>query len=215
MALAAHIKVTGDSVGPATGVLKGTAKSIENATWQLSGSGKVSNISIKEHLLSQGKLVGETSVVAGKILEAAQHTYEGIVAMNENQKECNGLLKELVAGQKLAMERVATGGGQASSAAVPPMSPSHPTPAGGAGHSTGIPAAFGGVGGTDPVRRIRGTNLPQPPLAPVAPASAPATLGTTGMERDRAVAPGFKRTRLENGQYPTVPESWIPEDPTI
>ena len=70
------------------------------------------------------------------------------------------------------------------------------------------------VGGTDPVRRIPVTNLPQPPLVPTAPASAPATLGTTAMERDRAVAPG-KRMRLENGQYLAVPESWTPEDPTI
>ena len=143
-------------------------------------------------------------------LEATQNAYEGIVAMNENQKEGNLLLKELVAGQKLAMDRVAAGGGQASSAGTfPPAPPAHPILAGGAGHSTGVPAAFGGVGGTDPAPRIPGTNLPQPPLAPAALAGAPATL----MERE---APqGFKRFRLANGQYLTVPESWIPEDPSI
>ena len=81
-----------------------------------------------------------------------------------------------LAGQKLAMDRVAAGGGQASSAAaIPPAPPAHPTPAGGAGHSTGVPAAFGGVGGTDPVPRIPATNLPQPPLVPATPAGAPAT----------------------------------------
>ena len=193
------------------------AKSLENAAWQASGSGKMANTPIKEHLLSQGKLIGETSVVAGKILEAAKHTYEGIVAMNENQKEGNLLLKELVAGQKLAMERVAAGGGQAASpAACPPVTPASTIPAGGgAGYSTGIPAAFGGTGGTDPVPRIPGTNLPQPPLVPAVPAAAPATLGTTAMERDRDVAPGFKRMKLANGQYLTVPESWMPEDPSI
>ena len=53
--------------------------------------------------------------------------------MNENQKEDNLLLKELVAGQKLAMDRVVAGGGQASSAAaIPPAPPAHPIPAGGA-----------------------------------------------------------------------------------
>ena len=152
LALAARLKVSGDSVGPATNVLKQIAKSVENATWQLSGSGKVANMSIKEQLLSQGKLVGETSVLIGKILEAAQHTYKGIVAMNENQKECNGLLKELVAGQKLAIDRVATGGGQAASpAACPPVTPGPTIPAGGAGYATGVPAAFGGPGPADPV----------------------------------------------------------------
>ena len=65
LALAAHIKVTGDSAVPVTSALKGIAKSVENATWQLSGSGKVTNISIKDLLLSQGKLVGETSVSGG------------------------------------------------------------------------------------------------------------------------------------------------------
>ena len=63
--------------------------------------------------------------------------------------------------------------------------------------------------------RTPGTTLPKPPPVPNAPGAAPATLGTTGVERDRAVAPGFKRMRLENGQYLTVPESWIPEDPSI
>ena len=164
LALATHMKVSGDSAVPVTSALKGIVKSLENATWQLSGSGKVTNISIKEHLLSQGKLVGETSVLAGKTLEAIQNAYEGIVAMNENQKEGNLLLKELVVGQKLALERVAAGGEQASSAAIPPAPPARPIPAGGAGlgHSTGVPAAFGGVGGTDPVPRIPRTNLPQP-----------------------------------------------------
>ena len=164
LALAAHIKVAGDAAAPVTSALKGMAKGLENATWQLSGSGKVTNISIKDHLLSQGKLLGETSVLAGKTLDAIANACEGIVAMNETQKESNLLLKELVAGQKLAMDRVVSGGGHASTAAAfPPVPPANPIPAGGAGHSTGVPAAFGGVGGTDPVNpvpRIPGTNLP-------------------------------------------------------
>ena len=114
-------------------------KSLENTAWQLSGSGKVANISIQDHLLSQGKLLGETSVLAGKTLDAITNACEGILAMNETQKESNLLLKELVAGQKLAMDRVVTGGGHASTAAAfPPVPPANPIPAGGAGHSTGV-----------------------------------------------------------------------------
>ena len=197
---------------PVTATLKSVTKSLENTAWQFSGSGKVANISIKDHLLSQGKLLGETSVLAGKTLDAITNACEGILAINETRKESNLLLKELVAGQKLAMDRVVTGGALPG-AAFPPMAPSPPNPVGGAGHSTGVPAAFGGVGGIDPVPCIPGTNLPQPPLVPAAPASVPASLGTSAMERE--APPGFKRFRLANGQYLTVPESWTPEDPLI
>ena len=93
------------------------------------------------------------------------------------------------------------------------MTPPPPNPLAGASHQTGLPAAFGGVGGSDSVPRIPGTNLPQPPLVPTAPASVPASLGTSAMEREAPA--GFKRFRLANGQYLTVPESWTPEDPAI
>ena len=56
LALAAHTKVAGNAAVPVTSALKGMAKSSENATWQLSGSGKVTNI--KDHLLSRDKCLG-------------------------------------------------------------------------------------------------------------------------------------------------------------
>ena len=38
-------------------------------------------------------------------LEAIKNMYEGIVALNENQKEGNGLLKELIEGQRMALRQ--------------------------------------------------------------------------------------------------------------
>ena len=100
LALAAHIKVAGDAAAPVTATLKSMTKSLENTAWQLSGSGKVANCSVKDHLLSQGKLLGEASITATKTLEVLSSACEGILSINDTQKETNLLLKELVAGQK-------------------------------------------------------------------------------------------------------------------
>ena len=55
LALSANIKVNGENAGPILAVLRQLSKNIENATWQVSGSGKLSNMSMKEQMLSQGK----------------------------------------------------------------------------------------------------------------------------------------------------------------
>ena len=115
------------------------------------------------------------------------------------------------------MDRVGKGG-VAASVYQPAVSPQPSNPLAGASNQPGVPAAFRDVGtggGSGTVPRIPGTDLPQPPppLVPSAPASVPATLGTSTMERDAPA--GFKRLRLATGHYLTVPESWAPEEPTI
>ena len=164
----------------------------------------MANISIKEHLLSQGKLVGETSVLTGKALEAIQNTYEGIVAMNENQKEGNSLLKELIEGQRIALRQATQNILQQTSAQQPYQAPS--VAMGSQGTST-IPAAFQNP--PPAVAKIPGTNIPH--AAAIAARSKPGTAPTTPAEDSERMAPGFKRVKLADGQYMTIPKNWQPD----
>ena len=162
LALTAHVKVNGDNAGPILNVLRQLAKNIENSTWQVAGSGKLSNISTKEQLLSQGKVLGENNALLTKGLEHSQRTYEGLVALNENVKEGNQLLKELIEGQRMAL-RQATQNIVRQQTSPPPPLQGPPVAMGSPGAST-IPAAFQNPAlGVD---KIPGTRLPQPPAVP-------------------------------------------------
>ena len=121
LALTAHVKVNGDNAGPNLNVLRQLSKNIENATWQVAGSGKLSNISMKEQLLSQGKVLGESNALLAKGVENSQRTYEGVIALNENVKEGNQLLKELIEGQRLAIRHAAQNIAQQQASTPPPL----------------------------------------------------------------------------------------------
>ena len=119
--------------------------------------------------MSQGKLLGETSVTATKCMEGLASLCEGFDGLQEGQKETNTLLRELIECQKTALKEPV----QPQVAAPPLMNPgfSSATPPG------GLPAAYQNV----PVHWIPGTDLPRPMPAgggntPTTP--APATLGT-------------------------------------
>ena len=49
----------------------------------LGGSGKLVNCSLKEHMLSQGKLLGEASVTATKSFEVLASLCEGVDGLQE------------------------------------------------------------------------------------------------------------------------------------
>ena len=201
LALTAHVKVNGDNGGPILAVLKQISKNIENATWQVAGQGKISNMSIKEQLLSQGKVAGETQVLTGKALEAIKNMYEGVVALNENQKEGNQLLKELIEGQRMALRQATQNIMQQQTSAPPPYQA--PSVAMGSQGGSTIPAAFQHP--PPAVAKIPGTSLPQPPVLPDrSPGTAPAT------PTDDSVAPGFKRVKLA-GSFMTIPKGWQPD----
>ena len=204
LALAAHVKVNGDNAGPILNVLRQLSKNVENATWQVAGSGKLSNISMKEQLLSQGKVLGESNALLAKGVENSQRTYEGVIALNENVKEGNQLLKELIEGQRLAIRHSAQKIAQQQAATPPPLQ-APPVSMGSPGVST-IPAAFQnpalGVG------KIAGTSLPQPPAVPE---RHPGVTPTTPMDDP---APGFKKVKLADGSTMTIPKGWQP-DPNL
>ena len=201
LALTAHVKVNGDNGGPILAVLKQISKNIENATWQVAGQGKISNMSIKEQLLSQGKVAGETQVLTGKALEAIKNMYEGVIALNKNQKEGNQLLKELIEGQRMALRQATQNIAQQQSSAPPPYQA--PSVALGSQGGSTIPAAFQHP--PPAVAKIPGTNLPQPPVLPDrSPGTAPATPTDDP-------APGFKRVKLADGSFMTIPKGWQPD----
>ena len=113
-----------------------------------------------------------------------------------------------LAGQKLAMDRVAAGGGQASSAAAFPPRPrpiryrqeEQDTRLGSLLHLVELEGQIlYPVSRRRTCRNHRWRQLRQQVLRLL----------------EREAAPGFKRFRFANGQCLTVPESWIPEDPSI
>ena len=204
LALTAHVKVNGDNAGPILNVLRQLSKNVENATWQVAGSGKLSNISMKEQLLSQGKVLGESNALLAKGVENSQRTHEGVIALNENVKEGNQLLKELIEGQRIAIRHAAQNIAQQQASTPPPLQ-APPVSMGSPGAST-IPAAFQnpalGVG------KIPGTSLPQPPAVPE---RHPGVTPATPMDDP---APGFKKVKLADGSVLTIPKGWQP-DPTL
>ena len=157
-------------------------------------------MSIKEQLLSQGKVLGENTELLGKAVETLQHTYEGVVALNENHKEGNQLLKELIEGQRMALRQATQNIAQQQSSAPQPYQA--PSVAMGSPGTGAIPAAF-----QNPplaVAKIPGTNLPQPPVLPDrGPGRALATPTDD--------PPGFKRVKLADGSFMTIPKGWQPD----
>lgn len=195
LGLVAHVKVAGDAANPVLGQLKGISKALENSLWQLGGSGKLANCSVKEHLLSHGKLLGQAAVTATKSFEVLSTLVEGVDALNKTEEETNGLLRELVEGQKLALEKATKGGvtPPAGGMAPPVFPPSMPNVAP-VGSGQGVPAAFqtlgGGSGGCGGVPKIPGPDLPQPPPPMTTnPMSAPPTARLTLWAQALALKP--------------------------
>ena len=127
---------------------------------RVSGSGaKLVNVSVKELLMSQAKVLGESNALLAKEVENSQRTCESVIALNENVKEGNQLPKELIERQRISIRHAAQNIAQ-QQASTPPPVPAPPVSMGCPGSST-IPAAFQnpalGVG------KIPGTTLLQPP----------------------------------------------------
>ena len=205
LALAARIKVNGEQGAPLLAGVKAIQKQLENCAWQVSGSGaKLVNVSVKELLMSHAKVLAESNAQLAKGVEHSQRTYEGVIALNENVKEGNQLLKELIEGQRISIRHAAQNLAQQQASTPPPL-PAPPVSMGSQGAST-IPAAFQnpalGVG------KIPGTSLPQPPAVPE---RRPGVTPATPMDDP---APGFKKVKLADGSTMTIPKGWQP-DPTL
>ena len=219
LGLAAHIKVNGDQGPPLLKEVKAIQKQLDNCAWQLSGSGaKLVNASLKELIMSIAKVLSECSAHLAKGVDHSQRTYEGMIALNENVKEGNQLLKELVEGQRMSLRHATQNLAQqqaqqqAPNLPIPPPAPVPPVSMGSPGVSQGasvIPAAFQNpaLGGG----KLAGTNLPQPPPVPERhPGGTPST-PSTPMDDP---APGFKKVKLADGSTMTIPKGWQP-DPNL
>ena len=70
--------------------------------------------------------------------------------------------------------------------------------------TSAIPAAFQNP--PPAPAKIPGANLPQPPVLPDrSPGTAPAT------PTEDPVAPGFKRVKVADGSFMTIPKGWQPD----
>ena len=159
--------------------------------------------------MSIAKVLSECSAHLAKGVDHSQRTYEGMIALNENVKEGNQLLKELVEGQRMSLRHATQNLAQLSNKLRLPTT----TRAGTAsvdGQSRCqvpvIPAAFQNpaLGGG----KLAGTNLPQPPAVPE---RHPGGTPSTPMDDP---APGFKKVKLADGSTMTIPKGWQP-DPNL
>ena len=217
LALAANIKVNGEQGAPILAAIKAFQKQLENCAWQVSGSGaKLVNVSVKELLMSQGKNIGENTVNTAKSFEILKNMYEGLVALNDSykegtstMKESNTLLKELIEGQKMALRQ--PGIRMAQQTSTPEPFPPIPMTMGTPGTGS-VPAAFQAPAAPPPqsLPRIPGTKLPRPPGRQE---SQPAGTPSTPTE-EADPAPGFKKVKLADGSFMTIPKGWQP-DPSL
>ena len=203
LALAANIKVNGEQGAPILAGIKALQKQLENCAWQVSGSGaKLVNVSVKELLMSQGKNIGENTVNTAKSLEILKNMYQGLVALNDSYKEgtstikeSNTLLKELIEGQKMALRQ--PGVRMAQQTSTPEPFPPIPMTMGLQELDLFLP-------------RIPGTKLPRPPgWQESQPAGTPST-----PTEEADPAPGFKKVKLADGSFMTIPKGWQP-DPSL
>ena len=144
-------------------------------------------------------MLGENTALLGKAVETLQHIYEGVVALNDNHKG-NQLSKELIEGQRMALRQATQNIMQQQASTPPPYQA--PSVAMGSPGTGAIPAAFQNP--APAVTKIPGTNLPKPPGLERSPGTAPATPTDDP-------APGFKRVKLADGSFMTIPKGWQPD----
>lgn len=175
------------------------------------------NCSLKEHMLSQGKLLGEASVTATKSFEVLASLCEGVDGLQETQKETNTLFRELIEGQKMALKE-ATKAPTTAPAFPPQIQPSwqwsYPARCASCIPELGISRNWSSQNPRDRFATAsHGTQCGSTGGRYASYANDPD--GTEALEREGPPGfppPGFKRVRLASGQYMTVPQGWAPDE---
>ena len=140
------------------------AKSLSDIGWQLSGAGKGVNTSVKESLLSLGKLLSQIDANVGRQGKAQEET-------NALLKTLNGLMKSLVDVEQRKTTLVA----QAAKAASTVPANTGPSIAAPASVPASAPAAAAAAPMTVPA--TLGTGVQTPVTPAVAPKLLPTSLG--------------------------------------
>ena len=187
-------------------------KTLENMLWQLSGSGKTVNQSMKDIVLSMAKLIQQSEQHLSRSTRAAEASLEGIDGLEVHLKAIAGHLQKLVDLQSKKPDE--------PKAAGPKMPPPPMAPTTGNAPAPGVPGGMTAPPGAVQPKLMPGSlNPPTPSAFPPSPAfTTPASFTTPafgagifgtpqtpapGATSAPAVpsAPGYKRVRLADGQW--------------
>ena len=183
-----------------------THKTLENMLWQLAGSGKTVNQSMKDIVLSMAKLIQQSEQHLSRGTRAAEASLEGIDGLEVHLKAIGGHLEKLVELQSKKTDE--------PKAAGPKMPPPPMAPTSGNAPAPGVPGGMTAPPGAVQPKLMPGSlNPPTPSAFPPSPPFNTPTFGTgifgtpqtpaPGATSAPAVptAPGYKRVRLADGQW--------------
>ena len=185
---------------------KQTHRTLENLLWQLAGSGKTVNQSMKDIVLSMAKLIQQSEQHLSRGTRAAEASSEGIDGLEVHLKAIGGHLQKLVELQSKKPDE--------PKAAGPKMPPPPMAPTSGNAPAPGVPGGMNAPQGAVQPKLMPGSlNPPTPSAFPPSPAFTAPTFGAgifgtpqtpaPGATSAPAVpsAPGYKRVRLADGQW--------------
>ena len=185
---------------------KQTHRTLENLLWQLAGSGKTVNQSMKDIVLSMAKLIQQSEQHLSRGTRAAEASSEGIDGLEVHLKAIGGHLQKLVELQSKKPDE--------PKAAGPKMPPPPMAPTSGNAPAPGVPGGMAAPPGAVQPKLMPGSlNPPTPSAFPPSPAFTTPTFGAgifgtpqtpaPGATSAPAVpsAPGYKRVRLADGQW--------------
>ena len=180
---------------------KQTHRTLENLLWQLAGSGRTINQSMKDIVLSMAKLIQQSEQHL-----SAEASSEGIDGLEVHLKAIGGHLQKLVELQSKKPDE--------PKAAGPKMPPPPMAPTSGNAPAPGVPGGMAAPPGAVQPKLMPGSlNPPTPSAFPPSPAFTTPTFGAgifgtpqtpaPGATSAPAVpsAPGYKRVRLADGQW--------------
>ena len=186
---------------------KQTHRTLENLLWQLAGSGKTVNQSMKDIVLSMAKLIQQSEQHLSRGVRAAEASSEGIDGLEVHLKAIGGHLQKLVELQSKKPDD--------PKAAGPKLPPPPMAPASGNAPAQGVPVGMTAPQSAVQPKLMPGSLTPPTPSAfPPSPAFPTPTFGAgifgtpqtpTGPGGTSAPAvpsaPGYKRVRLADGQW--------------
>ena len=186
---------------------KQTHRTLENLLWQLAGSGKTVNQSMKDIVLSMAKLIQQSEQHLSRGVRASEASSEGVDGLEVHLKAIGGHLQKLVELQSKKPDE--------PKAAGPKMPPPPMAPTSGNAPAPGVPGGMTAPPGAVQPKLMPGSlNPPTPSAFPPSPAFPTPTFGAgifgtpqtptaPGATSAPAVpsAPGYKRVRLADGQW--------------
>ena len=176
---------------------KQTHRTLENLLWQLAGSGKTVNQSMKDIVLSMAKLIQQSEQHLSRGARASEASSEGIDGLEVHLKAIGGHLQKLVELQSKKPDD--------PKAAGPKMPPPPMAPASGNAPAQGVPVGMTAPQSAVQPKLMPGSLTPPTPSAfPPSPAFSTPTFGAGIFGTPVPSAPGYKRVRLADGQW-----SWV------